>query len=270
MTKYVRRCFMRRIASVLTSLLLWSTSGLSYYPANEILSSSSTSLPIDQIFSVERGFDTTDMIEVAVQGYMPNSCYRLHKGSAYVDRVHKRILINVEGYVTRNEVCLPMITPYLEVIHLGPLEAGEYKISSILNPETRGILQIEKSQNDQQDNHLYAPVDTVELTETPMSMLETSETKQTLSLKGTYPHMLTGCMRIVDIKSYRTSNNVLIVLPISTIKDKEDCNRDDVDNYNRFHFKQDLPEPVSGKALIHVRTLSGRALNKLVDFTEIH
>ncbi len=199
---------MRRILSVLTSLLLWSTSALSYHPANEILSSSSTSLPIDQIFSVERGFDTTDMIEVAVQGYMPNSCYRLHKGSAYVDRVHKRILINVEGYVTRNEVCLPMITPYLEVIHLGPLEAGQYQIYSVLNPETHAMIQIEKSPNNDQDNYLYAPVDTVELTETPISnILETSETKQTLSLKGTYPHMLTGCMRIVDIKSYRTSNN---------------------------------------------------------------
>lgn len=232
--------------------------------------SSSTSLPIKHIFSIERGFDTTDMIEVAVQGEMPNSCYRLNKGSAYVDRVHKKILINVEGYVAKNEVCLPMVTPYLEVIHLGPLPEGDYTVHSVLDPDTMGLLQVARSATDHQDNYLYAPVDTVEVLDIPMGIARDREFKQTLSLKGTYPHMFTGCMRVTDVKAYKTTNNVLVVLPISSIYNKEDCNPNDVDNYNRFHVTKNLPEALSGTALVHVRTLDGRALNKLMSFQEVH
>ena len=228
-----------------------------------------TFLPVQKIYTIEQGFDTNDATEVAVQGYLPNSCFILGKGTAQIDEVNKTILVSVVGYKRNSPICLEVITPYLEVIQVGPLKKGNYTVRSASNWDISGGLRIDASPSDQVDDHLYAPVDTVYV-DLEGEHLNSEGSNQELHLKGTYPHMLTGCMRISDVEVYQTENNVLVVLPKSEIvglENTEECLAKDVDAYNRFHVVHKMEAPVEEKGLVHVRTLNGRALNKLFDFS---
>lgn len=225
-----------------------------------------TFLPVEKIFSVEHGFDTTDTVEIAVQGTMPDSCHTLEKGTARVDEVNKKIYVNVGGYVRQNQICWMTITPFLEVIQVGHLKKGTYEIVSEKDPRVIGKLDVAKSTSHEPDDHLYAPVDTVEL-----SSIQTENNNiapfQELSLKGTYPFMLKGCMRVTDVKSYKTENDVLVVMPISRVLEEKDCKPEDADGSNRFVVKKKVRSLIGEKGLVHVRTLNGRAVNKFVDFS---
>ena len=224
-----------------------------------------TFLPVEKIYSIEHGFDTTDTVEIAVKGFMPNSCYTLNKGVAHVDEINMKIYVSIEGYVRENQVCWMAKTPYLEVIQIGHLKQGHYTIQSIKNPGVTGKLHVSKSVSNRTDDHLYAPVDTVEILPKTNNFNRTE--KQQLILKGTYPHLLKGCMRIVKVKSYKTKNNVLVVLPIAQILNEKKCHHKQVNQYNRFKIVHKIKASLKKKGLVHVRTLNGRALNKLVDFT---
>ena len=207
-----------------------------------------TFLPVEKIFSVEHGFDTTDTIEIAVQGIMPDSCHTLSKGSVRVDELNKKIFVNVQGYIRKNEVCWMAITPYLEVIHVGQLKKGHYEVVSEQNPNVVGKLDVAKSGSGRTDDHLYAPVDTVELSAMRPDV-NSLAAHQELSLKGTYPFMLKGCMRITDVKSYKTENDVLVVLPISKVLEDKDCRPEDVDGSNRFHVTKKVRTVIDKKVL---------------------
>lgn len=256
--------FVRRIVTF--SLLFGGLSQLGFSTTDKNRSKT-IFLPVDKIFSVEHGFDTTDTIEIAIKGFMPDSCHTLGQGSARVDEVNKKIYINIKGYVKQNEMCWMAVTPYLEIIQLGQLSEGNYEVHSVKSPAVVGKLHINKSATDRRDDHLYAPVDTVEL-----SASKSEHTSlvpfQELTLKGTYPYMLKGCMRVVNVKTYKTKNDVLVVLPISKVLEGDACTAHDVDEHNRFNISQKIHSTIEKIGLLHVRTLNGRALNKLVDFSK--
>lgn len=233
--------------------------------AEEERTPDTTFLPIEKIYSIERGFDTTDVIEVAVKGFLPNSCHSLGKGTYSVDQISKKIFVNVEGYVRSNDICLQVKTPYLEVIQLGLLKEGTYEVLSLSSPGAIGKLHVEKSKSERRDEFLYAPVDTVELIDDHRHL--THDDSQNLTIKGRYPYLLKGCMRVVDVKTYKTKNDVLVVLPISEILHGDSC-LTGVNEYNRFDIKKRVHSIIEGKGLVHVRTLDGKPLNKLVDFTK--
>lgn len=219
-------------------------------------------LPIQQIFSIERGFDTNDMVEIAVWGYLPDTCHKLGQGSYQVDHANKKIYVNVSGYIRQSEMCLQVITPFHEVIQVGILKAGEYEVQALFNDQAKGKLEVKQATTEDRDDYLYAPVDNVEL----VMNASLAAPHQSINIKGTYPFMVKGCMRIVDIKSYTTHNNILVVQPVAGIFDDKDCDPSDVDGFNRFNLSKRVRHPILERGLVHVRTLSGRAVNKFVDF----
>jgi hypothetical protein len=220
-------------------------------------------LPITKIYSIEKGFDDNDAVEVSVFGYLPDTCHKITKGSAKLNRLKNKVTVVVEGYIRQQEVCLEILTPFLEVIPVGSLKAGTYEIVSAENRRVAANLEVKLRSTDNRDDFLYAPVDTVELDRHNQGLTNATE----VVLKGTYPHMLTGCMRIVDVKLSSTDKEVLVVQPIAQILKSEECKASDVDTYNRFTVKKDVDSLFSEKGLVHVRTLNGRALNKFVDFS---
>lgn len=223
-------------------------------------------LPIKKILSIEKGFDSNDSVEIAVHGYLPSTCYKLGQGKALVDQVKKQILVNVEGYVLNNTICTQAAIPFVEVIQIGFLKPGNYTVVSALDHSISGKLAIQPNRGDDPDDYFYAPVDTVELTMADSD--KSKDIKQVLKLKGTYPYMWTGCMRITEVKTYTTENKVLVVQPISQIFPDEQCTDDAVDKYNRFDLSKQIDTNITDQGLVHVRTLNGRALNKFVDFSK--
>lgn len=219
-------------------------------------------LQIKKIFTVERGFDANDTVEVAVSGFLPDTCYKLGKGSAKIDLASKEIAVNVQGFVRTQDLCIPIPTRFLEVIQLGVLEAGDYKIVAENNSVVSGALNIAASTSENRDDFLYAPVDTVNL------RMKGAGEAQELTLQGTYPALRSGCMRVIEIKAYTTGNQVLIVQPIAKILPAQDCGPGDADRFNHFEVKMQLDSVLLSQGLVHVRTLSGRAINQFVDLSK--
>lgn len=221
-------------------------------------------LPISRIFTVERGFDANDIIEVAVSGYLPDTCHKLGQGVAKFDRFTKKITVSVQGFIRSQQACLQIVTPFLEVVPLGVLKAGDYSVEASNNTAVKGKLYIKPITTENRDDYLYAPVDSVSL-----DVVTTLDgEKQEIKLQGTYPYMLTGCMRVAEVKAYITGNQVLVVQPIAEILADQDCKPTDVDAYNRFEIKQALNAPLHNQGLVHVRTLNGRAVNQYFDFSK--
>ncbi len=239
---------------LLSLLLLLNTAA---FPAKNTYRES---LPIEGILSIRSGYDTNDHVELAVWGYLPNGCYRLSRSDAQIDLRNKKISVQVESYVRDQKPCPEILSPFLEIIELGFLDAGEYKIESVVNSEASDQLTIEAANTNNQDNYIYAPVDQAEILENE------NATAFTLSLKGTYPHFVEGCMRIIDVKTQFLENNVLVVQPIADILPSAQCRKEDVDNHNRFHYKTPLSQNLKDKGLIHVRTPTGRSFNKFINF----
>lgn len=220
-------------------------------------------LDVEEIFSIENGFDTNDQIEIAVRGSLPDSCHKLGQGFARVDHANQKIYVRVEGYVRNSEICLQMTTPFLEVIRVGHLNAGRYIVIAEGQPEVFGAMNIKPFSNEDQDDFLYAPVD-----QAGLSLISTfASGYQHLTLEGAYPFLLKGCMRITDIKTYLTSGNILIVQPVSEIFEDALCQDGGADDYNRYKLVKKIDSPILEKGLVHVRTLNGKSLNQFVDFT---
>ena len=217
------------------------------------------SLPIDKIFAIERGFDNNDIIEFAVHGYLPDTCHQIGETSTLVDSVNKTIYVTVEGHVKERQSCAKMLIPFLKVVRVGVLSAGTYRVLSAANQRVSGQMKVAESSTEDQDEFLYAPVEYAKISRA---------TDTSLTLEGTYPATYTGCMRIVDVKAYLTGANILVVRPVAQLFEDKDCDPADVDEANRFAVKTSLPVDISGKGLVHVRTLNGQAYNKLFQFAD--
>ena len=223
-------------------------------------------LPVSKIFTLEHGFDSNDFVEVAVFGFLPDSCHKLGAGKVEIDREENSIYLDVVGYVNDSGPCLNIITPYLEIIRIGTLDSGRYDIFYDRDTSPRGTLSISEADTAHQDQHLYAPVDSVDIFQ--MNEEKSGDLSQKIKIEGTYPYLYTGCMKIVEVRVTKTPNNILIIKPIAKIFEEQYC-ESNMRNSNRFEIIKDIDDPAVGQGLLHVRTLNGRAVNKLFDFSDL-
>jgi hypothetical protein len=223
-------------------------------------------LPISKILAVETGFDDNDAVDIAVYGMLPDTCHKIDRGTAKIDHRKRKITVSVTSIVRSGEACLEILTPFLEVIPVGTLKAGKYEIRAAGDATKTASLEVKNHTSDNRDDYIYAPVDTVELERAPQGL--TADTHDSLQLKGTYPYMLTGCMRVDDVKITTIRHEIMVVQPsVKTLEDK-DCHPSEVGPYNRFSVSVAIPESIGEQGLVHVRTLNGKALNKFVDFSQ--
>ena len=143
--------------------------------------------------------------------------------------------------------------PFLEVVQLGLLRKGDYEVRSAADETVRGKLEVETKTSDNRDDYLYAPVDFAELS-------SASGSEQELTLRGSFPPVENGCMRLEEVRTYRTDNNVLIVQPIAKIVRGAAC----AAPKHSFVHTSKVSDPITEQGLIHVRTISGKSYNRLV------
>ena len=216
---------------------------------------------IERVFSIEVGFDNNDDVVFPVLGSLPSTCYKLAPSDFHVDKKRHKIYIQTQAYFQPSKTCIQVKIPFLDVIHVGALPEGRYDVVTYSNSGISESLQVEKSTTEDTDQYLYAPVDRVDIT--PPSVSLNSHTPQEITLSGTYPYFLSGCMRVVEVKTYETGKDVLVVLPIAQIFEDKDCRAADVDAFNRFTVRATLKSSLNDKNLIHVRTLNGSSVNQL-------
>ncbi|MCB9229583.1 MAG: hypothetical protein H6618_08225 [Deltaproteobacteria bacterium] len=235
------------------------------------------SLKIEEIFAISKGFDANDHVEIAVRGTLQDSCQKVGTSSADVDLENGTISVRVEGYRRDSGACLQMITPYLEIVPVGHLPAGNYQVLDLSGHAAAKSLSVNPSDHPGPDDYLYAPVDRAMLS-APSAIRHsfessmTDSSSQTLVLEGAYPRFLKGCMRVQEVRAYY-SGNIMVVQPIARLFGNQPDDPDSVpecregaDQYNRFRISKEVKLPVLRQGLLHVRTPNGKSLNRLVDF----
>ncbi len=220
---------------------------------------------ITKIYAIQHGFDDNDSVDIAAYGLLSDTCHKIDRNSFKVDHRKKIITVSITSVVRPQDICLEILTPFLEVIPVGILNAGIYEVRASNSPTVSSQLEVKPRTSDNRDDYLYAPVDTVEVERVQQIA---GHSHDYLVLKGTYPYMLRGCMRVEEVKISTINKEILVVQPIVKIMEDINCNPQDVGPYNRFTTSVEIANSIGDHGLVHVRTLNGKALNKYIDFSQ--
>lgn len=212
--------------------------------------------PVQKVF-VPVGFDDNDNAEIVVHGYFPNSCYKAGQVTAEVDATNRKITVHAKAYLYPASFCLQMILPFTESIKLGVLKPGNYDIIVEGSPNASVLpLIVEPRKSENADDYLYASATSANLVQ------DEATGAFNLNLSGSHPHMFVGCMIMKEVKTYLTSGNVLVVLPIAEAVDDERCLKPKWQE--KFNVSVPVEKPLDGDILVHVRVLNGQSLNSFV------
>lgn len=194
-----------------------------------------------------KGFDTNDIAEVIVSGWLASPCDGEPLAEAF--RQGENIYVSVKS--TPNgppgRICLAMAVPFLIPVKLGSLPEGAYFVhynSQLSQPKTT-TLSIDPAITSQMDSHLYAHVESAHV--------ESGK----LHVKGSNP---SDCIAFDRFEIISNLKDTYSILPIMK-QIKRDCPRQLVD----FDYTVYLPTTLNEQdVLLHVRSLDGKSVNTLL------
>lgn len=209
--------------------------------------------PVDHVF-VPAGFDNNDNVEVVVTGFFPNPCY--NRNDVKVKVVDDLIKISVTASVKEDKggLCAAMIVPFKEDISVGNLQGGDYKI--VVNEgtpfELKESIKIVEAASQNQDDHIYAMVDYIDLGFTGGGLGDTR-------LIGWKP---SDCLELDRVEYRSNGKDTVIVMPImKKVRDFCPMKLTPLEVPVRFN-----PTDYShSKVLLMSRTIDGRSVNALVN-----
>lgn len=210
--------------------------------------------PVDHIF-VPNGFDNNDNIELVVTGKFPNPCYTKNKVDVKVrgDIITLKVT-SLRQSEERLARCEPMKVPFSEVVTVGNLQGGSYRV--IVNQggrfELRDELDVEMSTSTSVDENLYALVDHVELGFTGGLSGDAVLVARTVST----------CLKLDRVEYLSNSKDTLSVLPIMK-KISQDC--PERKSRLQIPIKFNLKKFAHDKVLLFVRSIEGKSVHKLIE-----
>ena len=199
---------------------------------------------------IPEGFDDNDRTQVTVEGFFPNTCYKVGPYATKVDPKTRTITIQQQAY-HYNGVCLQMLVPFNQTIDLGLVSAGDYSLKDAAKGNNLGSIKIDRASKSEADEFLYAPATDAYITTEPDTGIHT------LVVKGAFSDR---CTIFEDIKVHYTSD-VIVVQPIVKHIAERGCESQKV----RFVKTVELKNDLTGVYLLHVRSMNGQAINKVVD-----
>ncbi len=206
-----------------------------------------TSAPVKHLY-VPTGFDSNDSVEVVVTGNFPNPCYSRNTVSVEV----KNDMINVEiSALTRWEKlnCPDMQVPFKEVVAIGNLQGGDYKIN--VNGKLSEKLSVSEASSGAVDDHLYAAIDNLEHVSGDNYILH----------GWRYSH----CVDLDRVEVVSNGKDTLSVLPI--MKQTTDFCPMKMTPV-AYPVKLGLRSLKISEPLVHVRTMDGKSFNTVLDLRE--
>jgi hypothetical protein len=219
---------------------------------------------IDNVFVPPMGFDDNDHIQIVLDGRLPNLCFELANSYYHIDQKEK--IITVKQFIKKKQIpeCqekhdklpayLKWPEPFTTEINLGTLSKGDYKIQfqSSTGAAKEKLFHVKTSESSSIDEMLYAPISDAFI---PELIYETDN--------GEF--ILTGIWQnsCLDLKNeditVQKFSDVFVVLPKMTVTKQAHC----------FNKQRPLREIVSlgelkqGRYLLHIRSLTGRSVNKI-------
>lgn len=208
--------------------------------------------PVEHLY-VPDGFDSNDAVELVVTGSFPNPCYSRNKVQVKVvdDVIDIKVLALAPDDRTKgSRFCPQMLVPFKEVITVGNLQGGDYKIN--VNQNTRYALAdkmiVKEATSSAVDENIYAAIEWVEA-------------------KGNDQFVLHGwryspCMELETVKVVSNKKDTLSVLPV--MKQVSDfCPMKGIPV--SYPVKFDFSGLKMKQPLLHVRTMDGKSVNTIID-----
>ena len=196
------------------------------------------------------GFDSNDRAQLVVEGYFPNTCYRVGPYEKKLSSSTNELTVKQTAYKYKGP-CLFMMVPFSQTVQVGILKASTYKVRDGDNGNDLGELPVQAARNSGPDDFLYATVN-----EAYVGVVDGN--KKAIVIQGELPG---DCWAVKETRVIRDGKNVLAVLPIIEKTRENNCN----DYRLPFVKTLDIPAVTPGRYLLHVRSLNGLAINKLVD-----
>lgn len=217
---------------------------------------------LNKVLVPAEGFDDNDNIEVVLDGVLPNACFELDQTLFRLDRKKKIIYLQQKAYVKNIPACesgeltdeLSWKVPFSQTLTLGHLDRGEYTLSFLGKTgsvQTRTFKVGAASSGTSVDEALYAPVSGAFI---PELIFETPNAEAILTgiLSST-------CMSVSEeMVEVKKVGDVIIVLPKLQVLKSDDCR----DTQTPLQLMIPLGPLTKGRYLLHIRSMSGRAVNK--------
>ncbi|MDA0712781.1 MAG: hypothetical protein O2897_02205 [bacterium] len=198
---------------------------------------------------VPNGFDTNDQSEVLLSGWLPTPCFMKPEAEVQVDG--RNININLKSHAKSGGVCITMAYPFLVKANLGRLGQGQYRINvnEQSSADPKATIRINPTTSNSIDDFIYAHVDDVHV----------DPTNDTVVLTGYNP---SDCVTLDLIHYTSNESDTIAILPIMK-KVQQSCEKKLVPFRYTFGMPRVLPEDAK-EFLLHVRSLEGSSVNKLV------
>ncbi len=201
-------------------------------------------------FFMPNGFDDNDDVVAVVDGYLPDSCYRLRRADVTVEYAAKKILVQPKAQIFPGP-CMDVTIPYATPVNLGPLPSGTYTVTtrdgSLIDTVTVGRASFPGP-----DDHLYAPIDSVQVRKQPNGTLAAV-------VQGRF---MSTCYEMQEVRIIN-SGKTFEVLPMmherETTATGAKCEKKEI----QFERTVPLPALASGRFLLHVRSLNGQSVNEV-------
>lgn len=194
------------------------------------------------------GYDTNDNVQLVAEGLFPNTCFKPASVKTDVDHEARTIRLDPKAYYYEG-FCLQMLVPHDKTIEVGLLQEGGYEVVQ-KNGAALGGLRVKRAKTREADDFLYAPVS--------QAYFERQGGKRVVRIAGEFS---TSCTVLTEVV-VSVQPQVIVLQPITAIPAGADCRS------GKFPFEKivELPSDVkAGRYLLHVRSLSGKSVNTLVD-----
>ena len=200
------------------------------------------------------GFDDNDDVTVVLDGYLPSSCYKLEKAVSTINPETKKVTLQQTARKWPGP-CLLSLVPYTSVVNLGMLPVGEFSVVAN-DGNLRDTLNVTEATSAGPDEYLYAPVDSVNVSE-----VRTPGNKFTATIEGRFTD---SCMSMDSVKVIN-SGKTIEVLPIMKMAAGPVC----MPVIKAFKKVVKLPTEMElGRHLVHVRSLNGKSVNAVFSVSD--
>jgi hypothetical protein len=229
--------------------------------------SANVEIPVEQVLSPAFGFDDNDQVMVVLHGWLPNACYSLADSRVEREADSHRMKIHQFATLRGDGICatdsgtpgkkmpehLLLAVPFNQEVPIGRLPVGDYQFQIESRQSTpMRALTVSKALTPSVDSLPYAMVSGASVADITQAGKEVEVTVSGL-LNST-------CTEVADEIEVKKVGDVFVVLPTLRVKEGA-C----AQVLLPFERKVKLGKPEAGRYLVHVRSMNGRAVNKVIE-----
>lgn len=231
-------------------------------PETAMAKDTPTEISVESVFIPAHGYDDNDHIVMVLAGELPHLCYTLAdtriETRDHVIRVHQYAWLRRTGICGTGDADPDLTAPYETEVSLGQLDAGDYEIQFLKDSESHTVgsrrFNVAVAEGSDIDNFTYAAISDV----MSQNIFFDNEPVR-VAIQGSTNF---SCEQLAEDIRVEKQDDVFVVMPIIVEQDRSvPCRRE----RHEFRREIDLGKLRAGKYLVHVRSMSGKAMNRILN-----